>query len=171
MKKTTKLVITLTPFAAAILFLAAAHGQPAKQAPASSTQQSPASGGQQPSASNPQQGPASGTQQTPSPATPQAKLSAKATPAAKTPAATRAQGAYRALKSTDGIDFAAYADKVEATAGGLPSGVLKRFAVVGKDGQLIDLELADTQFVDGHIKTKLFGDILVTSTNLLDFQF
>lgn len=90
---------------------------------------------------------------------------------AKKPGATQSQGAYRTLKPSDGIDFAAYADKLEATSGGRPSGTLKRFAVVGKDGQLTDLELADTAFTEGRIKTKQFGDIIVASTNAHQFHY
>lgn len=137
----------------------------AQQTPAASAQQTATSGTQQAS-------PASTAQTKPATtATPQA--SAPKIPPTKTgqSSAAKSGGVYRRLKPSDGIDFAAYADSVEGSSGGRPSGVLKRFALVGKEGQLIELELADTHYVDGRIKTKLFGDILVSSTNLLQFQY
>ena len=115
-----------------------------------------------------QQVPAASGSQTPAPAA-QTKAPASAASQApagthKKPAATQSQGVYRDLKPTDGVDFAAYVDKMELSSGSLPSGVMKRFAAVGKDRELIDLELADTNFTDGRIKTRLFGDIIATST-------
>jgi FKBP-type peptidyl-prolyl cis-trans isomerase FklB len=101
MKKTHNLVMTLSLplFVGAILFLAAAHGQPAQQAPASGIQQSPASGAQQLSSANPQQPPASSAQQTPSSSgqQPPASNSQQSPPATspKSPAATKAPVAKR----------------------------------------------------------------------------
>lgn len=88
-----------------------------------------------------------------------------------TPSATKSTDAYRDLKSTDGIQFGAYIDTMEFSFGGRPSGTLKRFGLVGKDGELIDLELADTHFTDGRIKTKLFGEIIATSTGPTSLQY
>jgi hypothetical protein len=71
---------------------------------------------------------------------------------------------YRDLKQEDGIQFGAYVDSMAFSFGGPASGTLKRFGLVDSGGQFIELELVDTNFTGGVIKTKKFGDVHAKSS-------
>jgi hypothetical protein len=71
---------------------------------------------------------------------------------------------YRDLKREDGIQFGAYVDSMAFSFGGPAFGTLRRFGLVDSEGKFIDLELVDTNFTGGVIKTKQFGDIHATSS-------
>jgi hypothetical protein len=79
--------------------------------------------------------------------------------------------------SDDGIRFSLTFKKVlftmsepsssgVVTFGDPPSGEIKSFGLVDEAGKVIELELIETNVTDGHIKTKLFGDISVIMTGL-----
>lgn len=73
------------------------------------------------------------------------------------------QEKYRDIEKADGFRFLSIG-QVGGIVGGLASGTLEKFGIVDSSGKFTQLELVETNFTNGHIKTKLFGDILISNS-------
>ncbi len=73
------------------------------------------------------------------------------------------QEKYRDIEEEDGFRFFNLG-QITGLAGELASGTLEKFGVVDSDGKVVELELVDKTFTNGHIKTKMLGDILVSNS-------
>ena len=82
----------------------------------------------------------------------------------------------RALTKEDGIQFEIHAAMYYTSSSHLPHGMLGQFGLADSSGKFIELELVGQQpgmafrFFDGVITTKMFGDIILTSTDPMSFS-
>jgi hypothetical protein len=75
------------------------------------------------------------------------------------------QEAYRDIGKADGITFTFHGALFNTpVSGGPPSGQFFEFGLVDATGKFIKVEVVSQSFFEGHIKTKLFGDILVSAS-------
>ena len=71
---------------------------------------------------------------------------------------------YRALTPKDNLSCGARIDSMEFSFGGPPSGELKGYECVVKEGKTRSIKLKSTKMVAGKIETEDFGAILMKST-------
>jgi hypothetical protein len=71
---------------------------------------------------------------------------------------------YRALTPKDNLSCGARIDSMEFSFGGPPSGELKGYECLDKEGKTRSIKLKSTKMVAGKIETEDFGAILMKST-------
>lgn len=75
------------------------------------------------------------------------------------------QEAYREIRKEDKINFTFHGALFNTpVSGGPPSGQFFEFGLVDAAGKFIKLDVTSQSFFDGRIKTRLFGDILVSAS-------